>query len=142
LTTTSSGNSILIGGPATNTLTDTGSGYNILIGGGAADTLTGNGKDILIGGATSYDANTSANIAALDAILAEWDSTDPYATKISKISSGVGSSDTDAFNSSTVQPDTVASTLSDGTASTQNNWFIVGPSDKVTKKSNETVTVI
>ncbi len=132
----------MIGSPARNTLTDTGTGYNILIGGGSTDALTGDGNDILIGGATSYEANTSANIAALDAILAEWDSSDAYATRISKISSGVGLGGTDAFNSSTVQPDTVLSTLSDGSASAPNDWFIVGPPDSVTKKANETETVL
>jgi hypothetical protein len=36
----------------------------------------------------------------------------------------------------------VDNTVSDGKAATQNNWFIVSSLDTVTKKSNETVTVI
>ena len=79
----------MIGGSGKDTLSDTGTGYNILIGGGGVDTLTGNGNDILISGTTSYDSNTSANIAALDAILAEWSSSDSYSTRISKIMSGI-----------------------------------------------------
>jgi hypothetical protein len=142
LSTSSSGNSILAGGSRNNTLTDTGTGSNILISGGGIDSLTGNGNDILIGGTTNYDANNSADIAALDAILAEWDSTDAYSTKIGKISSGVGAGGADALNLSTVQPDTLASNLSDGTASAENNWFVVGSFDKVTKQSNEIVTVL
>ena len=64
ISTTSSGNSILIGGPGNDTLTDTGPGNNILIGGGGADTLAGNGADILVSGTTSYDRNTAADLAA------------------------------------------------------------------------------
>ena len=68
-----SGNNILIGNGATDTLTDNGTGRNFLIGGGAgSDTITGNGNDILLSGTTNYDSNTAGNIAGLDAILAEW----------------------------------------------------------------------
>jgi hypothetical protein len=137
-----SGNVVLIGGAGKTTLSDTGTGHSIEIGGPGVNTLTGNGNDILISGTTSYDSNTSANIAALDAILAEWSSSDSYSLRISKIISGVGSGGTDALNSTTCQSDGVANTLSDGTASTQNNWFIVNSKDKVTKQSNETETVL
>jgi len=144
LSATGSGNDVLIGGSGKDTLTDTGTGYNILIGGPGVDTLTGNGNDILISGTTNYDSNTSANIAALDAILAEWYSKDPYSLRISNIMNGVGSGSTDALNSSTCQSDGVANTVSDGasTTTTQNNWFIVNSKDKVTKKGNETETIV
>jgi hypothetical protein len=36
----------------------------------------------------------------------------------------------------------VANTLSDGTAATQNNWFIVNTKDKVTKQSGEMDTIV
>ena len=142
LSATGSGNDVLIGGSGKDTLTDTGTGYNILIGGRGVDTLTGNGNDILISGTTSYDSNTSANIAALDAILAEWSSSDSYSPRISKIMSGLGPGGTDALNSSTCQSDGVANTVSDGASPTQNNWFIVNSKDKVTKQSNETETIV
>ncbi len=142
LSASGSGNDVLIGRSAKDTLTDTGTGYNILIGGPGADTITGNGNDILISGTTSYDSNTSANIAALDAILAEWSSSDSYSQRISKIMSGVGPGGTDALNSSTVQSDGVANTVSDGASGTQNNWFIVTSKDKVTKQGSETETVV
>src|SRR5262249_30662486 len=61
-----SGKNVLIGGPGSNTLTDNGTGRNILIGGGGPNKITGNGNDILLTGTTIYDANTAANIAALD----------------------------------------------------------------------------
>ena len=47
-----------------------------------------------------------------------------------------------ALNSTTCQSDGVANTVSDGSASTENNWFIVNTKDKVTRKSNETETMI
>jgi hypothetical protein len=142
LTAAGSGNDVLIGGAGKDTLSDTGTGDNILIGGAGVDTLTGNGNDILISGTTSYDSNTGASIAALDVILAEWSSSDSYATRINKIMSGVGPGGTDALNSSTCQSDGVANKVSDGTAPTQNNWFIVNNKDKVTKQAGETETVV
>jgi Ca2+-binding RTX toxin-like protein len=142
LTASGSGNDVLIGGRGTNTLSDTGTGYNILIGGAWIDTITGNGNDILISGTTNYDSNTSANIAALDAILAEWSSKDSYSVRISKIMSGVGPGGTDALNTTTCQSDGVANTVSDGSAPTQDNWFIVNTKDTVTKQSGETETIV
>ena len=136
-----SGNDVLIGGSGKDTLTDTGTGHNILIGGAGVDTLTGNGNDILISGTTNYDSNTSANIAALDAVLAEWSSSDSYAIRISKIISGVGPGGSDALNSSTCQSDGKANTVSDGPSPTENNSFIVNTKDSVTKQSNETETI-
>ena len=139
-----SGNNILIGNGAGDTLTDNGSGRNILIGGGAGgDTFTGNGNDILVSGTTTYDSNTAANIAALDAILAEWTSGDTYATKISKINvTGVGAGNAYKLNSSTITQDTHANTLKDGGNPTQNNWFLSWAGDSVTKKANETNSIL
>jgi Ca2+-binding RTX toxin-like protein len=142
LSATGSGNNVLIGGPGRDTLTDTGAGYNILIGGAGVDTLTGNGNDILISGTTNYDSNASANIAALDAILAEWSSSDTYALRISKTMSGVGPGNSATLNSSTCQSDGKANTVSDGAAPSENNWFIVDSKDVVTKKSNETENIV
>ena len=141
LSAAGSGDCVLIGGPGNQTLSDTGTGYNILIGGTGSDTLTGNGNDILISGKTSYDNDSSANIAALDAILNEWASGDSYSLRISKIMSGVGPGGTDALNSSTVQSDATANTVSDGASANQNNWFILNSKDKVTKKVQETKTI-
>jgi RTX calcium-binding nonapeptide repeat (4 copies) len=137
-----SGNDVLVGGSGKDTLTDTGTGFNILIGGPGADKITGNGNDILIGGTTIYFGDTSTNIAALDAILADWTSSDSYSVRINKIMNGVGPGGTDALNSSTCQADGVANTVSDGASPTQNNWFIASSKDKVTKQSGETKTIV
>jgi hypothetical protein len=55
---------------------------------------------------------------------------------------GLGPGGTIALNASTVQRDDTANTLSDRTVTTQVNWFIAGSSDKVTKKANETQTIV
>jgi len=144
LTATGSGNNILIGNGAGDKLTDNSAGPGILIGSGAGgDSLTANanGNDILVSGTTTYNSNTSANIAALDAILAEWTSADSYGLKINKIT-GVTPGVAYQFNASTVNPDLSANTVKDGSGFVQSNWFIVGPSDHVTKKTNETQTTI
>jgi hypothetical protein len=141
LMATGSGNDILIGGPGANTLTDKSTGFNILIGGGGPNTITGNGNDILISGTTSYNGNSSANILALDAILAEWSSTDGYATRISKISNGMIPGGY-ALSASTVKSNGQTSSVSDGIQPTQQNWFIITRNDVVTAKADETLTTL
>jgi hypothetical protein len=141
LTVMGSGNDVLVGGPGANTLTDQSTGFNILIGGGGPNTITGNGNDILISGTTSYDSNTSGNILALDAILAEWSSTEKYATRISRISNGMIPGGY-ALNASTVKSNGQTNTVSDGLQPTQQNWFIITRNDFVTAKANETLTTI
>jgi hypothetical protein len=144
LMVTGPGNNILIGGPGLNKLTDNGSGRNILLGGGGPNTITGNRNDILLTGTTIYNPNTAANIAALDAILAEWTSSDSYGARISKILNGITvGSNTYALNSATVHSNSKANTVSDGPMKSQNqNWFIVNSTDQVTKTSQEKKTVI
>jgi hypothetical protein len=144
LTAAGSGNDILIGDGAGDKLTDSGSGMNILIGGGAGgDTLTGNGNDILVSGTTSYDANSGANILALDAILAEWTSSDSYSARIGNIFGGLGGLSADPLNSSTVSQDAKANTLQDGSSQTQNdNWFVGWSNDVVKKNAGEIKIVL
>ena len=86
-----SGNDVLIGGAGKDTLAG-GAGRDLLIGGDGADTLTGSDdstEDILISGSTAFDANA----AALKAIMAEWTSSHPYATRVSNLTNGSGSPD-------------------------------------------------
>jgi Ca2+-binding RTX toxin-like protein len=93
---------VLIGGSGGCTLYG-GSGRNLLIAGAGASMLyAGSAGDILIGGYTSYDADTAADQAALDYIMAEWDSTDSYATRIKKLQNGGGLNGSYVLNSSTV----------------------------------------
>ena len=84
------GNDILIGGAGNDLVSTSGSGRSLLIGSVGDDTLIGGSAgDVLIGGSTSYDAYSAKNNAALLAILREWDSADSYATRISKIDTGL-----------------------------------------------------
>ena len=144
LTASGSGNDILIGYAGHDTLTDSGSGRSILIGAGTGvDILAGSGNDILVSGTTNYDNDTTANTAALDAILAEWTSKTSYAKRISSITKGVGKRHLDAFNSRTIRTDTNANALTDGNAQVRSfNWFLVSRRDSVTKKRNEVRTIV
>jgi hypothetical protein len=64
------------------------SGRNIIIGGGGADIIRGGGGDnILIAGSTLYDQKQGA----LDAIFAEWTSSDSLATRMADITGGTPS---------------------------------------------------
>jgi predicted outer membrane repeat protein len=119
LTAAGSGDNILIGEGGGATLTDTSTGRSILIGAGpGGDTLVGGRNDILVGGTTQYDSDSSANRSVLDAILAEWTSSDPYLTRIQKIKRGVKRVGPfrfiDGFNGHTIHSDSSANTLSDG----------------------------
>ncbi len=90
--------SVLVGGTGSDYLYG-GSARNLLIAGIASSTLhAGSAGDILIGGTSSYDSNTTA----LATIMAEWDSSDSYSTRISKISKGGGLNGAYVLNSTTV----------------------------------------
>jgi hypothetical protein len=72
--TGSQGNDLIVGDANANVLVG-GTGRNVLIGGAGPDTLDASGAssdNILIGGTTDFDTN----LAALDAIFAEWTRTD------------------------------------------------------------------
>jgi hypothetical protein len=123
LTVTGSGNAIVIGGPGSNTLTDNGTGRNILVGGGGPNLITGNGNDIMISGTTSYGTNTPANITALDAILAEWSSADPYPTRVYKINGGLAGGY--ALDAATVFWNGKLNSLKNGIQRTLQNWLLI-----------------
>jgi Ca2+-binding RTX toxin-like protein len=67
-------------------------GRDLLIAGTGAATLhAGVGDDILIGGSTNYDIGGNSGktddkrLTALEAIMAEWGSTDSYATRLNAL---------------------------------------------------------
>jgi hypothetical protein len=91
-----------------------------LIGGIGIDSLAGGGADdILIGGTTSFDAN----LAALNAIVAEWASADIYSVRVGRVSGAVagGLNGSTFLNPSTVKSDLYIDTLSGGSGQ---NWFL------------------
>jgi hypothetical protein len=77
---------ILIGGAGSN-LINGGIGASILMAGSGTATVNGrSGNDILIGGTTVFDSN----YAALDSLLAEWQSSKTYVQRISDLKNGGG----------------------------------------------------
>src|SRR5262249_2879994 len=107
---------VLVGGAGADTLTG-GSGRRILIGGQGADTVKGgSADDIVIGGNTSYDANN----AALMTLLAEWQSSDSYATRVAKIKSGTLPGGVKLVAGATVANDSAADHLTGGAGL---DWF-------------------
>jgi hypothetical protein len=85
--TGSQGNDLLVGDAHANVFVG-GTGRNVLIGGAGSDTLNASGAsgdNLVIGGTTAYDAN----LAALEAILAEWTRTDlGFRDRYSDLTSG------------------------------------------------------
>jgi hypothetical protein len=128
LTGNAQGN-ILIGGAGADTITG-GPGRNILIGDKGADTITaGAGDTILIGGYTDYDSSSLAHDQALESILAEWQSSNPYALRISHIKFGGGLNGPNLLAwGVTVHDDGSANTLIDGAGM---DWFFAGALDTI-----------
>jgi hypothetical protein len=85
------GNNLLVGDDNPNVLRG-GTGRNIIIGGKGADQLFGGNLDnILIAGYTLFDQDP--NLIGLRAIMKEWISGNPFATRAKNISNGVVGSD-------------------------------------------------
>ena len=88
-----------------------------MIGGGDADVLLGGAKDdILIGGGTDHDDDG----AALDAIMKEWASATPFATRVANIRNGTGLNGSAVLSVATVVDDSATDTLTGGLGS---DWF-------------------
>ncbi len=146
----STANNVLVGGAGNDVLTG-GRGRDLLIGGGGPDTLTaGSGDDILIGGSTLYDSPSPTmtypqQLSALNALMAEWGSSDPYALRVSYLQNGGGLNGSTVLNASTVVEDaTVIDTLVGATNSAL-DWFIVDALAKDVVKnarSGEVLTTI
>ena len=133
-----SGNNVLVGGTGADTLIG-GTGHNILIAGtgpsklystplGVADAAA-NGS-ILIAGTTSFDHNESA----LATIMAEWGSSDSYATRVAKIGNGTLAGGV-SLSTSTIVASKAADQLY---ASTGADWFWeLSPLDQILNLSTQ-----
>jgi hypothetical protein len=127
---------ILIGGSGNNQITG-GSGASLLIAGKGKSLVTGgSGGDLLIGGYTTYDQ--THNLAALASILAEWQSTDSYATRVTAIKTGSGGLDLNGSNTlvlgTTVKDPGSFDTLTGGPGfipGTLEDWFFKGIHDTI-----------
>lgn len=135
----SSADDVLIGGLGDDLLIG-GSGRDLLIGGGGADRLVGGrGEDILIGGTTDYDSD----LAALNAIMAEWGRTDlSFNERIAQIdgSSSGGLNGSYVLNATTVHDDGASNVL---VGRSGRDWFFAGAKDTlIGKHRHDTVTAI
>jgi len=123
--TGSKGNDILVGDANPNVLIG-GTGRNLIIGGDGDDAIIGGPSgDILIGDYTDYDTN----IAALDAVMAEWASGDSYATRYGFITGGGGLNGSSVLNTTTVHNDFANDTMTGGAG---RNWFFASSGDTIT----------
>ena len=146
------GNDVLVGGSQKDLL-DGGAGRDLLIGGAGADAINGGtDEDILIGGTSTASggpgaAPSVADVAAMNAIMAEWTRTDAnsfQATRIASLMAGVGPNGT-RLNERTVQNDANAVDNIKGSLPFPNNtdldWFFRSPGDVLDAISGETTTV-
>jgi hypothetical protein len=124
----STANNVVIGGGGTNQITG-GLGRDLLIAGlGASKLFAGSGGDILIGGWTDYDLTSTAmtydkKLAALEAIMAEWGSTDSYMTRVNDLTNGGGLNGSYLLNASTVHDNGQTDTLFGFPAAAPIDWF-------------------
>ena len=130
----SNANNVVIGGGGKNQISG-GLGRDLLIAGlGASKLFAGNAGAILIGGWTDYDLTSTAmtydrKLAALEAILAEWGSSDSYETRLNDLSNGGGLNGTYLLNALTVHDNGQADTLSGLSATAPLDWFFAGVTD-------------
>jgi hypothetical protein len=132
LTGNSTGN-ILVGGAGADIIQG-GTGRSLLIGDKGIDHVTGgstSGGDILIGGTTSYDTDSTANIRALMALLAEWQSGDSYSTRFTDINTGVVPGGYSLNFGTTVKEDSAANVVSGAASGLALDWFFAGSHDKL-----------
>jgi Ca2+-binding RTX toxin-like protein len=140
------GNNILLGGSGNDTLAGGGSGRNLLIGGDGINSLVGGtGDDILIAQRTTFTNPPTGgiNFAALNAIMAEWTSTDSYSLRIARLSGAKpgGKNGGSLLNGTTVSSTT--SLLMDSlTGGLGSDWFFVSPTDKITDLAGSEKRVI
>jgi hypothetical protein len=141
----------VIGGSGNDTLT-AGADRSILIGGGGTDQLFGgSGEDILIGGTTDYTQPNLLNVAALDAILQEWNRTDlGFDDRMSDLFAGSNALGVPAnnvvggtpilLNGDTVHDDLAADALTGGTG---RDWYFIDASDHINnQKPGDKVTIV
>jgi hypothetical protein len=135
LTGNSQGN-ILIGGTGVDTVTG-GTGVSLLIGDKGADVIAGrSGGDILIGDATTFDTMSTANENALMSILAEWQSANSYALRISHLKNGGGLNGTSKLIlGTTVKDDLSVDQLTGGNfVAAALDWFFQSVGDALHNK--------
>jgi ELWxxDGT repeat protein len=126
-------NNILVGNAGNDHLFGIG-GRDILIGGLNFDTLSGDtGEDILIAGVTDFD-NVYSD---LEWLMAEWSSTDPIGTRITKLRTGVGPNSIALTAGTSVNDDNGELDELSGNAAL--DWFFRDLTDLVTDLNGEVI---
>jgi len=118
------GPNVLLGGPGHDMLFGS-AARDVLIGGEGPDLLHGfRNDDILIGGSTLHDGD----LPRLMQILAEWNSSDSFNTRMMKLSTGANG--LPPLDSMTVMDDGMVDRLIGGPGT---NWYFAGSDDFQTK---------
>jgi Ca2+-binding RTX toxin-like protein len=113
---------ILLGGSG-NDLVHGGNGNDFVIGGTGADTVEGAcNQDIVVGGETAYDGDNTA----LDLIMNQWETTDPFADRVSGLEAGTGTSTDPKLNDGTLLDDGESDFLE---GSFSPDWLVIFPMD-------------
>jgi len=135
----SSANNVLVGGAGNNKLVG-GSGRDILIGGPEYSALFGApNQDVLLSGTTSY----GPNLAALNALMAEWGSqSDSFNTRVSDLQSGGGANGNCVLDGATVAVDALADLILPGSMQNLliNTVQLYGPQGSVNPLSSPALT--
>jgi Ca2+-binding RTX toxin-like protein len=128
------GNDILLGEAGNDQLSGD-ADRDLLIGGLNTDRLRGGSDDdLLIGGTTSHDTND----AALLAVMTEWKSANPFATRVANIMSGSTTGGV-MLNLSTVFSDNLANRLIGDLGS---DWLFAGPNDLLTTSPGDRIDML
>ncbi len=129
------GDDILVGGNGNDVLRGA-SGRNLLIGGSGADLmLGGSDDDLLLSGSSTYEADANA----LQALAAEWASTNAYQTRVNHLLGKLagGANGSVVLGPLTVTNDNSADYL---TGNTGQDWFLASsPQDVITDGTSDEI---
>lgn len=85
------GNDILVGGGGGQNILAGGGGMNLLIGGAGNANLHGSAAgDVLVGGATEYDAGSLSDVLSLESLLATWTAGGAYTDRAAALAASNG----------------------------------------------------